>query len=348
MILVTRDSYFLQKSDFLMSDNKLFKDAIFSYLDNQKIDAKKYKLTIIKENKSKGVSLVKATISTEKHKIISFYLKKYYSIENAKIEFEFLEKTPIFEDCKDIVSIRGLYIYKKIIIFRELIGQQLIHILNSENQTVLDSMFYNLGRWLYEFHNAHLNLNENRINMKSISSFKNFLENEYENYLNTFSHKFLDEFKLKESEKIFSIYLNKINIESPYGICHGDFCFQNLIINKKENIVNIIDFEKCSSSYQYTDIAFFCAKLKLLQIFFPKKKELLDNLEFSFLEGYKKKLHINQNLIEILRFVYLHRINAPLSFKFFLNPLNLRVLIFRKRYSDLITKEITRLKEINI
>ena len=348
MILVIRGLYFLQKSDFLMSDNKLFKDAILSYLNNQKINAKKYKLTIVKKNKSKGVFLAKVTISTEQNKILNFYLKKSHSIENAKIEFEFLEKTPIFKDCKDIVSIRGLYIYKKIIIFRELIGQQLIYILNSESQTLLNSMFYNLGGWLYKFHNAHLNWKENGINTKSVSSFKIFLENEYENYLNTFSHKFLDEIKLKESKKIFSIYLNKINIESPYGICHGDFCFQNLIINKKENIVNIIDFEKCSSSYQYMDIAFFCAKLRLLQIFFPKKKELLDKLEFSFLEGYKKKLHINQNLFEILRFVYLHRINAPLSFKFFLNPFNLRVLIFRRRYSDLITKEITRLKEINV
>ena len=345
MILVIRDLYFLQLSDFKMSDNKLFKDAIFSYLDNKRIDPKKIKITLIKKNKPKKTVLAKATFSNKKTNMTTIYLKKYSSNENARKEFMILNKINVSENNKGITSIRGEHIYEKIIIFKELIGDKFVHILNKENQIVLEDMFDNLGRWLFEFHNIDYDFKKSEYNTEPSLNFKNFLENEYEYYINKFSQKSLNKQIIKSSKKIFNILLNKIDSEPTYGTCHGDFCFQNLIINKQESKVNIIDFEECSPNFQCNDIAFFCAKLKLLQLFFPEKIKILDKLEFNFLRGYQKKVNLNQKHFEILKFVYLHRINNPLSYKFFLNPLNLRVLIYRRRYADLISKEITKLEK---
>tara|TARA_Y100000992_G_C21260353_1_gene490939 strand:+ start:900 stop:1895 length:996 start_codon:yes stop_codon:yes gene_type:complete len=331
-----------------MPDNKLLKDAILSYLHNKKINLKKFKINIIKKNKSKNTALAKVIISTKKNRTLTIYLKKYSSIENAQREFEILKKISISKNNKGIEPLRGEYLYNKMIIFRELKGNQLIDILNEENQIVLEDMFKNLGKWLFDFHNLDLNFKQDILNFKSSISFKNFLEHEYEYYINNFSQKFLNEQTIKNSKKIFSFLLSKVESEPIYVTCHGDFCFQNLIINKHENRINVIDFEECSSNYQCNDISFFCAKLKLLQLFYPKKTKILDNLEYNFLRGYQKKFNINQNHFEILKFVYLHRINSPLLFKFFLDPSNLRVLISRKRYADLISKEITRLEGVNI
>ena len=345
MILVIRDLYFLQLSDFQMSDNKLFKDAIFSYLDNKKIDPKKLKITLIKKNKLKKTELAKATFSNKKNNTTTIYLKKYRSNENARKEFMILNKIYTSENDKGIASIRGEYIYEKIIIFKELIGDKFVNILNKENQIALEDMFDNLGKWLFEFHNINHKFKKSDYNTKSSFNFKNFLEKEYKYYINEFTRKFLNEQLIKSSNKIFNILLSKIDSEPTYGTCHGDFCFQNLIINKQENKVNIIDFEECSSNYQCNDIAFFCAKLKLLQLFFPEKIKMIDTLEYNFLRGYQEKVNLNQKHFEILKFVYLHRINNPLSYKFFLNPSNLRVLIYRKRYAGLISKEITKLEK---
>ena len=340
--------FFLQQNNYLMADKKLFKEAIFSYFDNQNLDVKEFKINILKIGQTKDTSLARVNFSPKKNNLQTVYLKKYSSIEDAKEEFDILKKIPVFNHNSNIDTAKGKYIFEKIILFEELKGNQLITLLNKDNQKFLIDIFTNLGEWLSKFHELNLNLQKEADDMESVKNFTDDIDFEYKHYLKKFSKKFLDDSMIINSRDMFSVLLSRSDTKSSYGICHGDFCFQNLIINNQENKVNIIDFEECSSDYQYKDLAFFCAKLKLLQLFIPNKAVLLDKLEYNFLEGYQKQLDINQNQFELIKFMYLHRINSPLSFKFFLNPSNLRVLILRKRYSDLISKEINRLKKINI
>ena len=111
-----------------------------------------------------------------------------------------------------------------------------------------------LGCMLNKFHETQLPEIE-----KTEFSLEEYFLYKLKINIKKFSKNIFDKKFLKNLETFINSYINKSKLVSEYGLTHGDFCHNNLLLGKDE--IFLIDFEKTIYGYQIDDVAQFCAKM---------------------------------------------------------------------------------------
>lgn len=274
----------------------------------------------------------------------SIFVKQYHSIAYAKKEFNFLcELRTLFRIDKRVSIVEPLSRDNNVILFTGLSGTIGVDLFKPLllGKSFLLARFFDVGRWLATFHNTKL---RSTSCPKRSESYKHFLSMLLSNHINHFSGQYLNSDTQLNIKDTLSILIASSAREAEYGICHGDFCPENIVFEKDRGFCTVLDFEDFHYGFQVKDLAVFCAKLKLLELFFPRYSDLIDELERAFLRGYINIRGALEPNFKITRYIYLLRVASPLRFHRSLDlRLNMGSYIRRKRYERLLKNELVNI-----
>ena len=123
-----------------------------------------------------------------------------------------------------------------------------------------------------------------------------FLNKAY-NDLNVFFSDDLSEMKyIKQiSSKISKEFEESNLLENQRGIVHLDIWYDNLSVNK-ENEITIFDFDNCGNGFLILDVGYFCKQLFFIE---SDKNEYEMKVE-SFLNGYRKERSLSEEELKLI------------------------------------------------
>ena len=151
---------------------------------------------------------------------------------------------------------------------------------------------FEIGSIMAKIHNITSTKKINRINYNS-----DILLNKAYDYLNLFFSENLSEMKyIKQISSKISRNLEESNVpESQKGIVHLDIWYDNLSVNK-ENEITIFDFDNCGNGFLILDIGYFCKQL----FFIESDKNEYEMKVDSFLNGYKKERSLSEKELRLI------------------------------------------------
>ncbi|GAA5083029.1 hypothetical protein GCM10023210_01070 [Chryseobacterium ginsengisoli] len=123
------------------------------------------------------------------------------------------------------------------------------------------------------------------------------LLNKAYDYLNLFFSDDLSEMKyIKQiTPKISKSFEDADLSENQKGIVHLDIWYDNLSVNKEDEII-IFDFDNCGNGVLILDIAYFCKQLFFIE---SDKNEYEMKVE-SFLNGYRKERSLSEEELKLI------------------------------------------------
>jgi hypothetical protein len=152
--------------------------------------------------------------------------------------------------------------------------------------------WFKVGRWLRTFHDTQVSYKKNEY----------FLQKKFEkieSHLQDLQSLFNDE-QMKKMRRIIKEARDYFeNEQLEWVISHGDFGLSN--IQKKEDCLEIIDFEDCQMAPREFDILNCLVRLEYANQL-PHLPKTYQNIQEQFLGGYELQIDFNNSVFE---FVYL-------------------------------------------
>ncbi len=214
----------------------------------------------------------------------------------------------------------------------------MIHGKNLNYLSYSPQLLKRIGFALSEWHSQCFR--HNKVIKKTTFTLSSYFSYKLNININKFSNFVLDKVLLKEMEILLTERLSTMKLISTYGITHGDFCSNNVLISN--NDIYLIDFEKTLLGYQIDDIARFCGRMRTKT--FDQKNFDYDTAEKHFLSGYGK---IDYETFNILKIIYLLRIKKPLLCEFediLIFPKCIKKKWRARLYNVMLKEEIEKLK----
>ena len=151
---------------------------------------------------------------------------------------------------------------------------------------------YAIGSMMAKIHNITASKKMDRVSYNS-----DILLNKAYNDLNVFFSDDLSEMKyIKQiSSKISKEFEESNLLENQRGIVHLDIWYDNLSVNK-ENEITIFDFDNCGNGFLILDVGYFCKQLFFIE---SDKNEYEMKVE-SFLNGYRKERSLSEEELKLI------------------------------------------------
>ncbi|MBP6302385.1 MAG: phosphotransferase [Bacteroidia bacterium] len=151
---------------------------------------------------------------------------------------------------------------------------------------------YAIGSIMAKIHNITASKKIDRVSYNS-----DILLNKAYNYLNLFFSDDLSEMKyIKQvSSKISKEFEENNLLENQRGIVHLDIWYDNLSVNKEDEIT-IFDFDNCGNGFLILDVGYFCKQLFFIE---SDKNEYEMKIE-SFLNGYRKERSLSEEELKLI------------------------------------------------
>lgn len=149
-----------------------------------------------------------------------------------------------------------------------------------------------IGSIMAKIHNITAGKKIDRVNYNS-----DILLNKSYNYLNLFFSDDLSEMEyIKQiSSKISKSFEENNLLENQSGIVHLDIWYDNLSVNKEDEIT-IFDFDNCGNGFLILDVGYFCKQLFFIE---SDKNEYEMKVE-SFLNGYRKERSLSEDELKLI------------------------------------------------
>lgn len=149
-----------------------------------------------------------------------------------------------------------------------------------------------IGSIIAKIHNVTAGKKIDRVNYNS-----DILLNKAYNYLNLFFSDDLSEMKyIKQiSSKIAKSFEENCWLENQRGIVHLDIWYDNLSVNKHDEIT-LFDFDNCGNGFLILDVGYFCKQL----FFIESDKNVYEMKVKSFLDGYKKERGLSEEELKLI------------------------------------------------
>lgn len=301
--------------------------AVESYVRAQKYPAKIVNKTLLKYEPDDefGCQRVVSRYALDINGRRSFIYAKYYRDKNlAKFEHHVLtELANKLSSDEQVNSVFPIFYSKGVLITQAAEGLPLGIYLKRITPFVwlshnvvrkLITQLNAVGRWLARFHSTSFPepLQDDVYKNNTLCTTASHLFDEHYDH---WGGVFLPHKIATDISKFLDNKADDRKFISSVGLIHGDFCPENLMVDLSYPRTTILDFEDVNNNYQIMDVARFCAKLRLLEVYrFNVPSILLRLLESSFLEGYNAIRRLDTYTLGYFRFIYLLRIRSPLQY----------------------------------
>jgi hypothetical protein len=297
----------------------------------------------------KGIS--RSLWMCETNEFGNFYLKNYHSAENALREFELLNlaKNLVVSEKIRVEPQRPASLHDCTLITKEAIGVPVREfIFDAKKIRSYEDVIQvcrAAGEWLRKFHYSEF-AQVGAIDVVSNSTVvKDIAHKVLDSNLNSYSDDFLSDKLIKDirSKVLNQLDASKENLQ--ISLCHGDYCFQNLLFEKSKGVVTVLDFENWCHDLQLLDVAFFMSKLEHTMLIHPATRSTLSIASEKFIESYAAGGEpIDKRLINAFVILQLLRFRRPLEMKgVFKIWTNIKTLLRRRAFVRLLKLKLASL-----
>ena len=204
---------------------------------------------------------------------------------------------------------RPLILFSKLNLFlrEEAKGKDILEYIKKNKTQELKKGIFKAGQWLLRFHNFKIehsqiiptlkiseylplfrNSSENKLKLWKFTSVASIEEKEFRSYLEV-AKKFFYKDTCRKIRKILNsiqrhtkLYLKK---EKELSLNHGDFQPQNILYNKTNGNITVIDFDWAGVGDPLSDVGNFLIQFDYHSASVLKKQEII-NLKKHFLDSY--------------------------------------------------------------
>jgi len=237
----------------------------------------------------KGVKfrLIKYKGILKNKKGISFYIyatsKKHKRIRNRWLFLNYLYNhnfsVPPFLVNKPIIFAEKYNFF----LYEERKGKTLFQYIKENKFQELQEGIFKAAQWLLKFHGLKIE------NQKIFTSNDLIEENEFRHYLEIARKFFPKNYYQKIKKILFQIHNHtKLYSKKQISLIHGDFQPPNIVFNKKNETLTVIDFEWSAIGDPLSDVGNFLIQFDYHGASIFKKKEII-NLKKKFLNSYLRK-----------------------------------------------------------